>query len=220
LKKFALISVSDKTNLIPLARALEINKYEIIATGKTANLLSSEGIIVKKIDEVTGFPEIFNGRVKTLHPKIFGGLLMRRDNKSDLKEAAVNEIFPIDVVCVNLYPFEEVIKDKKVSLDTAVENIDIGGPGLVRAAAKNFKFVSVLTSPAQYEEFISELQSGNISEDTRKKLAVAAFSHTAKYDTYIANFFEEKFDFKPSHIRINYSLNSVLRYGENPHQNP
>ena len=219
MKKFALISVSDKTNLIPLARALEINKYEIIATGKTANLLSSEGIIVKKIDEVTGFPEIFNGRVKTLHPKIFGGLLMRRDNKSDLKEAAVNEIFPIDVVCVNLYPFEEVIKDKKISLDTAVENIDIGGPGLVRAAAKNFKFVSVLTSPAQYEEFISELQSGNISEDTRKKLAVAAFSHTAKYDTYIANFFEEKFDFKPSHIRINYSLNSVLRYGENPHQN-
>lgn len=218
MKKFALISVSDKTNLIPLARALEFNDYEIIATGNTANLLSTEGINVKKIESLTGFPEIFNGRVKTLHPKIFGGILMRRDNKSDIKEAAVNEIFPIDVVCVNLYPFEEVVKDKMVNLDTAIENVDIGGPSLVRAAAKNFKFVSVLTSPIQYEEFINELHAGDISDDTRKKLAVAAFSHTANNDTNITNFFEKKFDFKPSYIRINYPLNSTLRYGENPHQ--
>ena len=218
MKKFALISVSDKSNLIPLARALEINKYEIIATGKTANLLTSEGIKVKKIDEVTGFPEIFSGRIKTLHPKIFGGILMRRDNQSDYKEAADNKILPIDVVCVNLYPFEEVTKDKTVNLDTAVENIDIGGPSLVRAAAKNYKFVSVLTSPIQYEEFITELQAGEISDDTRKKLAVAAFSHTANYDSHITTFFQEKFDFKPSNFRISYPINSSLRYGENPHQ--
>jgi phosphoribosylaminoimidazolecarboxamide formyltransferase / IMP cyclohydrolase len=218
LEKFALISVSDKTDILPLAKALQQCEYKIIATGNTARMLSSEEISVTTVDNLTGFPEIFNGRVKTLHPKIFGGILMRRDNQKDIDEAEQNQIFPIDVVCVNLYPFKEVTKDRDINLDTAIENIDIGGPSLIRAAAKNFNYVSVLTNPSQYKEFISELSSGSISFELRKKLAVAAFSHTSDYDTHIANFLEGRFNFKASHIRINYPLSSTLRYGENPHQ--
>ncbi len=218
MEKSALISVSDKTNVVELAKSLTELKYKIIATGNTAKLLKYSGIEVTEISNVTGFPEIFSGRVKTLHPKIFGGILMRRENENDQKEAEENKIFPIDVVCVNLYPFVKTAEDPKSTLDEIVEQIDIGGPSLIRASAKNYKYVSVLTDPLQYDTFISELKDGKVSEDTRKKLAVEAFSHTANYDTYISNYLEDKFSLPSSFIRVNYKLEKILRYGENPHQ--
>jgi phosphoribosylaminoimidazolecarboxamide formyltransferase/IMP cyclohydrolase len=218
LKKLALISVSDKNNILEFAQSLVQLNYDIIATGNTAKVLSNAGIAVKEISSLTGFPEIFDGRVKTLHPKIFGGILYRRDNKEDQIQAEKNGIFPIDIVCVNLYPFVKTAENPSSDLEVIIENIDIGGPSLIRASAKNYKFVSILTSPSQYESFIEELGKGEISIDTRKKLAVAAFSHTANYDTYISNFLEKKFELPSSHIRINYPIEKTLRYGENPHQ--
>ena len=218
MQKSALLSVSDKTNIEILAGSLINNGYSILATGNTAKLLSSKGLEVTEISSHTGSPEIFNGRVKTLHPKVFGGILFRRDNKDDLKEAKKNNIIPIDIVCVNLYPFRQTTLKKDVSFEEIIENIDIGGPSLIRAAAKNHKFVSVLTNPDQYEKFIKELSKGAISDTTNRKLALQAYSHTAEYDTYIANFLEEKFGESEFQVRINYPKASGLRYGENPHQ--
>ncbi|HSP86608.1 MAG TPA: bifunctional phosphoribosylaminoimidazolecarboxamide formyltransferase/IMP cyclohydrolase [Ignavibacteriaceae bacterium] len=219
MERFALISVSDKTDVVKLAKSLRESDYKIIATGNTAKHLNSSGIEVTEISDITGFKEIFDGRVKTIHPKIFGGILMRRDNPGDIKQAEENKIFPIDVVCVNLYPFVKTTQKPDVTQEEVIEQIDIGGPSLIRASAKNYNYVSVLTNPTQYDNFISEVQMGKISEDTRKKLAVEAFSHTANYDTYISNYLEEKFELPASHIRINYPLEKTLRYGENPHQN-
>ncbi|MGB5847570.1 MAG: bifunctional phosphoribosylaminoimidazolecarboxamide formyltransferase/IMP cyclohydrolase [Ignavibacteriaceae bacterium] len=218
MKKLALISVSDKSNLTKLSKGLADNGYEIIASGNTANKIREAGIKVTQISDITGFPELFSGRVKTLHPKILGGILFRRENDSDKKEAEQNNIYPIDVVCVNLYPFIEVTKKNNVDIDTAIENVDIGGPSLVRAAAKNFQYVSILTSPDQYNPFLDELSSGNISDQTRMNLAVDAFSHTAEYDTHIANYFESKFETEKKSLRINLPVTKTLRYGENPHQ--
>lgn len=218
MNKSALISVSDKTNVVELAESLTKAGYNILATGNTAKLLKSSALEVTEISNVTGFPEIFGGRVKTLHPKIFGGILMRRDNSNDQDEADKNNIFPIDIVCVNLYPFVKTAENPESSIDEIIEQIDIGGPSLIRASAKNFKYVSVLTNPLQYDTFVVELKNGEVSEDTRKKLAVEAFSHTANYDTYIANYLESKFSSSPSYVRINYKLEKKLRYGENPHQ--
>ena len=218
MKKLALLSVSDKSNLLKLAKGLVESNYRLIATGNTAKKIMDAGLEVTEVADITGFPEILNGRVKTIHPKIFGGILLRRENDTDKREAKGNDILPIDVVCINIYPFIKVTQDKDVELDTAVENIDIGGPALIRAAAKNNKYVSILTSPDQYDSFLDELSRGEVSEETRKKLAVAAFSHTASYDTYIANYFENKFEIEPNHLRINFPLNKKLRYGENPHQ--
>ena len=218
MKKLALISVSDKSNIEELASGLHQNNYDIIATGNTANKIREAGIDVKEISDITNFPEIFAGRVKSLHPKILGGILFRRENEKDRAEVDENDIVPIDVVCVNLYPFIEVTKNNDVDISAAVENIDIGGPSLLRAAAKNYKYVSILTSPAQYSQFLSELESGEISEVTRKNLAVTAFSHTAEYDTHIANYFEEKFKVETGDLRLSYHRKNKLRYGENPHQ--
>ncbi len=218
MKKLALISVSDKSNIVEFAKALTALEYNILATGNTAKVLKSSGIEVTEISYYTGSPEIFDGRVKTLHPKIFGGILFRRNNEEDKKQAEENGIQPIDVVCVNLYPFVKTAENPNSSLDDIIENIDIGGPSLIRASAKNYKFVSVLTNPAQYEPFLDELKKGEISEAAKKKLAVAAFSHTAEYDTYISNFLEKKFEVEQTHIRINYPKEKELRYGENPHQ--
>ena len=185
--KYALLSVSDKSGLTKLAGALVKNGYCILATGNTAKEIKSSGFEVTEISEFTGSPEIFSGRVKTLHPKVFGGILFRRDNPSDQNEAGQNDISAIDIVCVNLYPFVKTTENTANDLDTIVENIDIGGPSLIRASAKNYKYVSVLTNPDQYDDFINELNSGSISDETRIKLSVAAFSHTAYYDSYIAN---------------------------------
>ena len=221
MKKLALLSVSDKSEIIKFANGLVKNDYQIIATGNTAKVLAENNIDVTEISSITGFPEIFDGRVKTLHPKIFGGILFRRDNAHDKKQAAENNIEAIDIVCVNLYPFVKTVSNPNSSLDDIIENIDIGGPSLVRASAKNYKSVSILTDPDQYDLFLEELNlnDGKISDRTRKQLAVAAFSHTANYDTHIANYLENKFEISPTYFRVNEKISQSLRYGENPHQN-
>jgi len=218
LKKFALISVSDKTGIVEFAKELLILNYEILGTGGTAKLLKQNEVACTEISDYTGFPEIFEGRVKTLQPKIFGGILQRRNNTEDQKEAEANGILPIDIVCVNLYPFEKVAKNPQATEEELIENIDIGGPSLIRAAAKNHKFVSVLTSPTQYEKFLTELRADSVSEETRKGLAVSAYSHTAQYDTFISNTLENRFGFESTDLRLHLPKTKTLRYGENPHQ--
>lgn len=218
MKKIALISVSNKQNVIELAKELKNKNYEILATGNTSKFLSENGIESIDVQDLTGFPEIFSGRVKTLHPKILGGILMRRDDEKDKQEAEDNSINPIDVVCVNLYPFPEVVKNPDKSVQEKIENIDIGGPSLIRAAAKNYKFVSVLTDPSQYDDFIKHLKNDEISIETRKELAAKAFSQTAFYDNVIANYFEKELTSGKESFRMNYPLVKKLRYGENPHQ--
>lgn len=218
MKKLALLSVSDKSGIVELAKKLTSLNYDILATGNTAKLISENNIDCIKIEDYTSFPEVFDGRVKTLQPQIFGGILMRRDKESDLAEAETNKVYPIDIVCVNLYPFPKVVNRDDITLEEKIENIDIGGPSLIRAAAKNHKFVSVLTNPNQYDSFIEELNDGSVSDETNKKLAAAAFAHTSFYDTLIANYFEDTFLPNRTAIRINHDLKQELRYGENPHQ--
>lgn len=218
MKKRALISVSDKRNILEFAKELSQLNYDILATGNTAKLLSENKINCIEISDYTSFPEIFSGRVKTLNPKIFGGILMRLNNPVDLTEAEANNILPIEIVCVNLYPFPQVVKRNDISHEEKVENIDIGGPSLIRAAAKNYEYVSVLTNPNQYAEFINQLKNGKINLQTRKELAYQAFAYTSYYDTLIANYLEEKFHMPKSDLRLNYRSSINLRYGENPHQ--
>lgn len=218
MKKFALISVSNKEKIVEFA--LNLNKFghTILATGNTAKILLENDIDCIKIEDYTSFPEIFDGRVKTLQPVIFGGILMRRDEENDIRQAAENNINPIDIICVNLYPFPEVVKRDDLSNEIKIENIDIGGPSLIRAAAKNYKFVSILTNPGQYDLVINELKVGGISSETREKLAAEAFAHTSYYDTVIADYFEESLIKQKEHLRVNVKLASEMRYGENPHQ--
>lgn len=213
-----MISVSNKSNVVILAKELIFLHYKIIATGNTFKLLQQNQIDCTEIKDFTQFPEIFSGRVKTLHPKIFGGILMRRENESDQKEAEQNKIAPVDIVCVNLYPFPQAVNRNDFSLEEKIENIDIGGPSLIRASAKNYSHVSVLTDPSQYNDFILELKSGQVSLQTRKRLAYEAFAYTSFYDTLIANFFENEFGCEKAAIRLNYKSSFNLRYGENPHQ--
>lgn len=218
MKKIALLSVSDKTGLEILAEALISNNYEILSTGGTARALRSSNIQVTEISDFTGYPEVFSGRVKTLHPKVHGGILMRLENKNDIAEADKNGIKPIDVVCVNLYPFPQLVNNTEIITEEKIENIDIGGPTLIRASAKNYKYVSVLTNPEQYEKFIFQLNAGGISEEYRQELAGEAFAHTSFYDTIIADYFENNFGLENKYFRLNKKLNQSLRYGENPHQ--
>lgn len=219
LKKIAIISVSDKRNIVEFANELSQLDYQILATGNTARILTQNRIECTEISDFTSFPEIFSGRVKTLNPKIFGGILMRRSNPSDIKEAGENNILPIDIVCVNLYPFPEVVKRSDISHEEKVENIDIGGPSLIRAAAKNYEYVSVLTNPDQYASFLEKLKTGKVDLATRRELAYAAYSYTSYYDTLIANYFEENFGYPKTELRLNFKSSFNLRYGENPHQN-
>lgn len=218
MKKIALISVSDKTGIEKLAKELSVLNYTIAATGNTAKLISKSGVDVVEVSSITGFPEVFDGRVKTLHPKIFGGILYRRENSSDKTDVEKLEIPSVDIVVVNLYPFVKTAQNPDSTLDEIIENIDIGGPSLIRASAKNYKDVCVLTDPSQYDEFLFELKNGKVSIETKKKLAVAAFSYTSFYDTHISNYLEKRFEQKPTHIRINKPVERKLRYGENPHQ--
>lgn len=221
--KTALISVSDKQGLVEFAQKLSNLGIKIISTGGTAKLLSNAGIKVVPISELTGFPEIMGGRVKTLHPKVHGGILAVRDLASHRDQMAEHGIEGIDLVVVNLYPFRETIAKPGVSLDEVIENIDIGGPAMVRSAAKNYKYVGVVVNPKRYNEVVNELKNngGELSEQLRFKLAVEAFGHTSGYDAAIYNYLRElvpegeKF---PEQLSLSYQKIQDLRYGENPHQ--
>lgn len=212
--KRALVSVSDKTNLLTFAKELVKYDYEIISTGGTLQILKDAGIEAKSVSEITNFPEILDGRVKTLHPKIHGGILSLRDNESHVEQLNIHDINYIDMVIVNLYPFEEVITSGG-SFEEAIENIDIGGPSMLRSAAKNFKHVTVLCDPSDYSKALDDLSSnGAISDELNFELGAKAFMHTAKYDSIIAEYLSKSNET----IFMNYDLISKLRYGENPHQ--
>ncbi|WP_085907785.1 bifunctional phosphoribosylaminoimidazolecarboxamide formyltransferase/IMP cyclohydrolase [Kiloniella majae] len=216
----ALVSVSDKTGLVEFGKFLADQGIEILSTGGSARTLSEAGIPVKEVSKHTGFPEIMDGRVKTLHPKIHGGILARRDLKTHTDAMAEHDIAPIDLVVVNLYPFEATLKSG-ADYDTCVENIDIGGPGMVRAAAKNHGFVTIVTDPSDYILVQDEMQAngGATTPELRRKLAAAAYSHTAKYDSMISGWLQNecKVDF-PKETTLGGELKQSLRYGENPHQ--
>jgi phosphoribosylaminoimidazolecarboxamide formyltransferase/IMP cyclohydrolase len=217
----ALLSVSDKADLVPFARALRGFGVELISTGGTAAALEKAGLEVTHIERVTGMPELFDGRVKTLHPAVHGALLARRDNETHQAQLTQHKITPIDLVCVNLYPFEKTIASDPADLDSAIEQIDIGGPALLRSAAKNHEFVAVVTSPTQYDRVVSELERHGGASDLpmRRDLAAAAFSRTAEYDAAIAAYLaKRRSQTFPPMLRLNYSLARELRYGENPHQ--
>jgi phosphoribosylaminoimidazolecarboxamide formyltransferase/IMP cyclohydrolase len=220
--KRALVSVHDKTGLRELGSALAAHGIEMIATGGTARFLQENGFTITSIESLTGFPEILDGRVKTLHPTIFGGLLARREAAAHLEQLAAHGIGLIDLVVVNLYPFREIISRPETSLGEALENIDIGGVALIRAAAKNFAHVAVVTDPRQYAGVIGELQSnrGDLSDQTRRALAATAFSVTAVYDSAIRAYLrvEEHPAALPGTLALALDKVQDLRYGENPHQ--
>ncbi len=212
--KRALLSVSDKTGIVDFAKTLTAHGIHILSTGGTASLLRENGIEATEVSDYTGFPEMMNGRVKTLHPKIHGGLLAVRDNEEHQKAAAENGIEMIDFVVVNLYPFEQAIKKEGVTLEEAIENIDIGGPSMLRSAAKNFQSVTVITDPSDYERVTQELESkGETSLETRRRLAEKVFELTARYDSLIAEYLTGG---NTRHVVV--TKVSGLRYGENPHQ--
>jgi phosphoribosylaminoimidazolecarboxamide formyltransferase/IMP cyclohydrolase len=218
--KRALVSVSDKNDLEPFVRGLVELGVEVISTGGTARHLREAGLPITGISKVTGFPEIMDGRVKTLHPAIHGGILADRERPTHMKAIADLGIKPIDLVVVNLYPFEATIAQRGVSEADAVENIDIGGPSMVRSAAKNFSGVGIVTDPADYGPVLAELKErdGELSRETRRRLAAKAFHHTAHYDSAIAGWFgEQEADF-PEHLMLDLVKLKDLRYGENPHQ--
>jgi phosphoribosylaminoimidazolecarboxamide formyltransferase/IMP cyclohydrolase len=239
----ALLSVSDKQGLLPLAEALLAQGYRLLSSGGTAAALAAAGLAVTKVADHTGAPEILGGRVKTLHPRIHGGILARRDDPAHLADLEAQGIDPIAVVVVNLYPFRQTVADPSVAFETAIETIDIGGPAMVRAAAKNHADVAVLTDPAQYGPFLEALAAGRVNGDLRRRLALAAFAHTAAYDSAIASWLGARLaaegegtalaaasdapaatpaDPSPSaaegSLRLDLPLRQRLRYGENPHQ--
>ena len=216
--KRALISVSDKTNIVEFAKGLEKHGFEVISTGGTYTHLKNNGVSCISIEDVTHFPEILEGRVKTLHPKIHGGLLSKRGNDLHNKHVAENNIEYIDLVCVNLYPFEATVKKEGVSEEEIIENIDIGGPSMLRSAAKNFNDVAVVTDINDYDRVLSELEQGGITYETRRALAIKVFNTTASYDAAIANYFNKKDNLVPEKLTLSYKLQDSLRYGENPHQ--
>jgi len=218
--KRALVSVSDKCDIERFALGLQRMGVEVISTGGTAKTLSDAGVTVTAVSDVTSFPEMLNGRVKTLHPKIHGGILADRRKEAHMTQLAEQEIEPIDMVVVNLYPFKQTISKADVTLDDAIENIDIGGPAMIRSAAKNFESVAVIVDPSRYEEVLQEMETsdGELSRETRMDLAKEAFRHTSIYDTHIYSFLEAEKDFPPM-LKLVYEKIEDLRYGENPHQN-
>ena len=216
--KRALVSVSDKSGLVDFVKGLQTAGWEIIATGGTQRLLENSGVKTIGISDVTGFPEICDGRVKTLHPKVHGGLLARRDEPSHLQALEENGISFIDLVCVNLYPFRETIAKEGVSMADAIENIDIGGPSMLRSAAKNYNDVTVVCDPADYDTILAEINAtGNTTIETRLQLSAKAYTHTAQYDACIATYMREKAGLNEK-LFLEFDLKQGLRYGENPHQ--
>jgi len=223
--KRALISVSNKSGLVEMGKSLDGHGVDILSTGGTLKVLLEAGIKARAVEDYTGFPEMLGGRVKTLHPKIHGGILAVRSNDNHKKSLNEHDILEIDLVIINLYPFEEVVQKDNVSLETAIENIDIGGPTMIRSAAKNYADVAVVTNVTQYEELVSQLDknNGSLSQELRFNFSVAAFRMTANYDSAISNFFfnkEENNITTPFPMDFPQGLSHVqdLRYGENPHQ--
>ncbi|MEG1559608.1 MAG: bifunctional phosphoribosylaminoimidazolecarboxamide formyltransferase/IMP cyclohydrolase [Clostridia bacterium] len=218
--KYALISVSDKTGIIEIAREIESLGYTVLSTGGTASLLKANGLNVANVSDVTDFPECLDGRVKTLHPKIHGGLLAMRENAEHMKTIKDLGISPIDIAIINLYPFKETIKKPDCTYEEAIENIDIGGPTMLRAAAKNHRDVTVLVDPKDYERVLKEIrENGNTTFETRKYLAYKVFAHTAAYDALIADYMAKQVGIEfPDLITLPFEFKQELRYGENPHQ--
>ena len=216
----ALLSVSDKTGIVEFAKGLAALDIELVSTGGTAQALEAAGLTVRSIEDFTGFPEIMGGRVKTLHPKLYAGLLARRDDPAHMVAADDHAIEFVDLVCVNLYPFEETAARRGATDEDVIENIDIGGPTMIRAAAKNFAFSAVVVKPESYDAILQELSDleGHLSLGTRESLAAEAFSCTARYDAAIARWFAEKLDDFPAVILGSYEKVTDLAYGENPHQ--
>ena len=219
--KRALISVSDKTGIVDFAKKLTELEIEIVSTGGTYKTLHQAGIPVISVSDVTGFPECLDGRVKTLHPNIHAGLLAMRSNPEHMKQIKELNIDPIDILVINLYPFKQTILKDGVSLEDAIENIDIGGPAMLRAAAKNYQDVSVITDPSDYSKVIDEIkENGKVSVKTNFYLAAKVFNHTSHYDTVIANYLRDKAGIEkyPDTISITFEKLQDMRYGENPHQ--
>ncbi len=217
----ALFSVSDKAGVVDFAKGLAALGVELVSTGGTAKALEDAGVAVRAIDDFTGFPEIMDGRVKTLHPRLYGGLLARRDNEEHLRAAAEQEIEQVDLVCVNLYPFELTVASGDATEQEVIENIDIGGPTMIRAAAKNQAFAAVVVDPQDYEQVLAELNEsdGHLTLATRERLAASAFAYTARYDTAISAWFQSRSSVAfPEQRAIAYEKVTELRYGENPHQ--
>jgi len=216
----AVLSVSDKTGIVDFARGLAELGVELISTGGTATALKEAGLEVRPIEDFTGFPEIMDGRVKTLHPRLYAGLLALRDNPSHMEAAEQQDVQFVDLVCVNLYPFEATAARRGVTEHEVIENIDIGGPTMIRAAAKNFGFSAVVVKPESYDAILQELSEseGRLSLSTRESLAVEAFNYTARYDTAISRWFVEKHDDFPPIMLNAYEKVTDLAYGENPHQ--
>lgn len=222
MKKRALISVSDKTGVVDFAKELVSMGYEIISTGGTKKAIADAGIDVIGVSEITGFPECLDGRVKTLHPKIHAGVLAIRDNEEHMKQLKELGVDTIDIVAINLYPFKQTILREGTTLEEAIENIDIGGPTMIRAAAKNNQDVAVIVDPADYETVINELKAnGEVSRDTKFLLAYKVFEHTSSYDTLIATYLRKQIGLEgfPNTFTMTFEKLQDLRYGENPHQN-
>jgi len=214
----AILSVSNKTGLVDFAKGLEKLNVDVYSTGGTKMALADAGIEVHSVSDLTGFPEILNGRVKTLHPMVHGGILARRDNPDHMKELSSNRIDPIDMVVVNLYPFVQTVAKPNVTLADALENIDIGGPTMIRASAKNFPSVLVVVDPDDYDNVLALLQKGDVPADERKKLAQKAYQHTASYDTAISQYLLGDAEEFPEDMTIALKKKYDLRYGENSHQ--
>ncbi|MDQ6812017.1 MAG: bifunctional phosphoribosylaminoimidazolecarboxamide formyltransferase/IMP cyclohydrolase, partial [Actinomycetota bacterium] len=216
----ALLSVSDKTGIVEFGRGLQELGIEIVSTGGTAGELSDAGVRVREVSDLTGFPEIMDGRVKTLHPKVHAGLLARRDQPEHLRSAEEHDVEFIDLVCVNLYPFERTAGRRGVSDEEVIEKIDVGGPTMIRAAAKNHAFVAPVVSPESYDAVLAELREldRQLSPTTRESLAAEAFAYTARYDTAIARWFQERREDFPELMVRAFERVVELPYGENPHQ--
>jgi len=214
----AIISVSDKAGVTDFARGLSQLGFEVFSTGGTKKAMVEAKVAVKSVSELTGFPEILDGRVKTLHPAVHGGLLAKRNLPAHMAELAENKIGPIDLVAVNLYPFVQTVSREGVALDEALENIDIGGPTMIRAAAKNFPSVIVVVDPADYPLVLEKLKQGDLEMAERKRLAQKAFQHVAIYDTAISQYLRQDVEGFPEEMTIAMKKRQALRYGENPHQ--
>ena len=221
MKRRAFLSVSDKTGIVEFAKALVELGFELISTGGTERTIRESGVSVTNVSEITGFPECLDGRVKTLHPMVHAGILAMRENPEHMRQIAELGVTPIDVVCVNLYPFKQTVLKAGVSFEECIENIDIGGPSMLRAAAKNHRDVAVVVDSADYDGVIEELrQNGEVSQKTKRRLCYKVFSHTAAYDALIASYLQEQTGASsfPEELTLTYEKAQELRYGENPHQ--